>query len=128
MRTITLEQLHKELQAQGVGSCEHFAFVCVACGTIQSGQDFINAGAGRTFQEVLKYVGFSCVGRFTEAGPPVSFEASPCEGRGCNWTLGGLFHIHKLEIVTPEGDHCALFEPATPQEAQAHEAINKRKS
>jgi hypothetical protein len=122
MRTITLEQFHEELKAQEVGSREHLAFVCVACGTVQSGQDFINAGAGKTFEDVEKYVGFSCVGRFTNAGPPQKGS-----GKSCNWSLGGLFRIHQLEIVTEDGEKHPRFELATPEQAQAQKAKNSTK-
>lgn len=121
-RQITVEQLHAELQAQGVSAREHYAFRCVCCGTIQSGASLIRAGAGATFEEVEKWVGFSCVGRFTGAGPRKK-GAPP--GRGCDWTLGGLFTIHKLEIMTPDGKACALFELATAEEAQALERSAK---
>lgn len=114
-RQLTVEQLHAELRAQGVSAREHYAFRCVCCGTIQSGASLIRAGAGANFEAVEKWVGFSCVGRFTGAGPKRKGEGP---GRGCDWTLGGLFTIHKLEILTPDGQRCALFEPATPEEAQ----------
>lgn len=64
-------------------------FICPKCKTIQTGKDLIEAGAGKDFDEVNKYLGFSCVGRFTET-------------KGCDWTLGGLFSIHTLEIVSDE--------------------------
>ena len=49
--------------------------------------------------------------------PPV-----PRFGKPCNWTLGGLFALHKLEVVTPDGEKHPRFELATPAEAQAHMA------
>jgi hypothetical protein len=121
-RQITVEELHAELKAQGVSAREHFAFRCVACGTVQSAKSLIRAGAGTTFEEVEKYLGFSCFGRWTNAGPR---KKNTPPGRGCDWTLGGLFTIHKLEILTPEGKACALFEPATPTEAQQLEQTHQ---
>lgn len=121
-RQITIEELHAELKAQGVSAREHYAFRCVVCGTIQSGASLIRAGVGKNFDEVEKCLGFSCVGRFTNAGP---HKKSAAPGRGCDWTLGGLFTIHKLEILTPDGKAHALFELATPEEAQALEASAK---
>lgn len=118
MRTITLEEFHAELKAQGVKSHEDVAFVCPMCGTVQSGKDFIAEGAGKNFDEVEKYVGFSCIGRFTGAGSP---RKRP-DGSSCNWTLGGLFKLHTLEVVTPDEKHHARFELATPVQAQNHEA------
>jgi hypothetical protein len=121
-RRITVEQLHVELKAQGVSAREHCAFRCVMCGTVQSGASLIRAGVGASFDEIEKYVGFSCVGRFTNAG---SHKKNTPPGRGCDWTLGGLFAIHKLEVLTPDGKAHALFEVATPEEAQALEATAK---
>ena len=117
MRTITLDEFHTELKAQGVKPHEHLAFRCPICGTLQSGRDLIKAGAGKTWKDVEKYAGFSCVGRWTNAGP---HKKGNQPGRGCNWTLGGLLRIHVLEVVTPDGEHHPCFELATPEEAQIH--------
>jgi hypothetical protein len=86
---------------------------------MQTGNDLIRAGAGKTFEDVEKYLGFSCVGRFTGAKSP---RKEP-DGKPCNWTLGGLFSLHTLEVVTPDGEHHPRFEVATPEQAQRyHEA------
>lgn len=106
-RCITIEQFKAELQAQGVPR-EHLAVKCVQCGTVQSRQDFIDAGVHRTMQEAQKHWGFSCIGRFVS-------------NTGCDWTLGGLFQIHQLEIDFGDGSNpMPIFEPSTPEEAQAH--------
>lgn len=122
MRTITVEQFHAELRAQGVSGSERLAFKCPVCATVQSAADLIAAGAGADFDAVEKYLGYSCVGRFTNAGP---FRKSKGDvpGRGCDWTLGGLFRLHTLEVTTPDGKAHARFEPASPAEAQAHAAL-----
>lgn len=116
MKTMTLAQFHATLMAQGVSAREHIALKCPMCGTVQSAADLIAAGAGANFDDVEKYLGFSCVGRFTGAGAP---RKEP-DGQPCNWTLGGLFTLHKLEVLTPDGERHPRFEPATPDEAQAH--------
>jgi len=118
MRRLTIPEFHSELKAQGVASHENFAFKCPLCQTVQSGRDLIDAGAGATFDDVEKYVGFSCVGRFTNAGSP---RKKP-DGKPCNWTLGGFFQLHKLEVVDEDGRVFRRFEPATQAEAQAHAA------
>lgn len=120
VRTIPVEQFHAELKAQGVGSREHFAFKCPMCGTVQSGHDLIIAGAGKTFADVERFLGFSCVGRWTNAGP---HKTGDPPGRGCDWTLGGPTSNHKL-VVRLSGKEHPLFEPATPEEAQAHQSKN----
>jgi hypothetical protein len=115
MQTMTLDEYKAAVKAQGVPH-EHIAMKCPMCGTIQSGADLIAAGAGADFDAVEKYLAFSCVGRFTGAGSPRKVP----DGQPCNWTLGGLFTLHKLEVVTPDGKKHPRFELATPAEAQAH--------
>jgi len=117
MQTMTLDEYKAAVKAQGVPH-EHIAMKCPMCGTLQSGADLIAAGAGADFDAVEKYLAFSCVGRFTGAGSP---RKTP-DGQPCNWTLGGLFTLHKLEVVTPDGNKHPRFELATPAEAQAHMA------
>ena len=118
MKTLTLEQFHAACKAQGVTSIEHIATVCPMCKTVQSARDLIAAGAGPDFKAVQSYAGFSCIGRFTGAGSP---RKKP-DGKPCNWTLGGLFSLHELEIITPDGTHHPHFDLATPEQAQQHEA------
>lgn len=95
---MTLEEFHTAIQTQGPERIEDVTFRCPKCRTLQSAQDLIDAGAGKNLVEVERYLGFSCVGRWDE-------------NKGCDWTLGGLFRIHKLEVITPDGEHHPRFEP-----------------
>lgn len=90
------------MRNQGV-PFNHTAVRCVKCGCIQSRALL---GQYMSGDDAERCIGFSCVGRFT---PLV----------GCDWTLGGLFQIHKLEIIDEKGDHFPYFEFATPEEARA---------
>lgn len=117
MKTMTLAEFQAALQAQGVKSRSDFAVVCPMCKTVQSARDLIAAGAGSDFEAVEPYLGFSCFGRFTGAGS----RRAGIDGKPCNWTLGGLFQLHTLEVVTPDGKHHPRFEPATPEQAQQHQ-------
>lgn len=117
MKEQSLEDFRTELKAQGVDKL-HLAFVCPMCATVQSATDLIAAGAGTDFDSVERVLGFSCVGRYTGAGSP---RKEP-DGKPCNWTLGGFFTMHKLEVIDEEGKRHAYFEPATPEQAQAHAA------
>lgn len=119
MKRMTIPEFHAALKAQGVAR-EDLALVCPMCGTVQSPRDLIAAGAGADFEAVERFVGFSCVGRFTGAGSP---RKQP-DGQPCNWTLGGLFQCHKLEVIDEDGKAYPRFEPATPEQAQAHAARN----
>lgn len=118
MKQMTLDEFHAAFRAQGAASREQIAVVCPLCGTVQTAQDLIDAGAGKTFDDVERYLGFSCVGRFTGKGSPRKVP----DGEACNWTLGGLFSLHKLEVVTPDGALHPRFEAATPEQAKAHVA------
>lgn len=118
MTKFTLKEFHAALRAQGVPQLD-FAFKCPICATVQSARDLINAGAGKTFDDVQKYLGFSCVGRFTNAGPFDRKGKNNLPGNGCDWTLGGLLRFHKMEVYD-EGEVHMRFEVCTPEEAQAH--------
>lgn len=119
MRTATVEEFQSELKAQGVNSHLDFAFLCPICKTIQSARDLIKAGAGADFDAVQGFLAFSCVGRFTNAG---GWKKDEPPGRGCNWTLGGLFQCHELTVIDVDGSKHPRFEPATPEQAQSHAA------
>ncbi len=114
MQRMTIEEFHASLSSQGLPR-DDLALVCPMCGTVQSARDLMAAGAGSTFEEVEKYLGFSCVGRFTGEGSPRKVR----DGKPCNWTLGGLFSTHKLEVIDGEGRAHPRFVPATAVEAQA---------
>lgn len=116
MRTLTIPEYHAELKAQGVENRADLAMVCPMCATVQSARDLIAAGAGLDFDSVERFLGFSCVGRWTDAGPP----RKKVDGNPCNWTLGGLFQFHQLEVVDETGRKHPRFEVAPPEQAQAH--------
>ena len=99
MKTMTLEEYETEIKAQGAERFEDVTFRCPACKTLQNAQDLIDAGAGKNIDEVEGYLAFSCVGRWTE-------------DKGCDWTLGGFLRIHKLEVITPDGERHPRFELA----------------
>lgn len=117
MKTMTIEEFYAALKGQGVPSKEDLAFICPRCKTVQSAADLISVGAGSSFDEVEGYLAFSCIGRWTDAGP-VDKETRP--GDGCNWTLGGLFKLHDLEVVDEDGESHPRFMPASPEAAQSH--------
>lgn len=126
MERIDQKELHLRMRTQGVSSKEHIAFRCAACGTVQSMASLIKAGAQP--ETVERYIGFSCEGRFSGVGPwPSSKDKSKKaqarrQQRGCDWTLGGLFKIHRLEVVLEDGKVHPSFEIAEPHEARALEA------
>lgn len=117
--TITGAELQARLKDQGV-PLVHRAFKCPLCATVQSAFDFIKAGAAKDFNDANKHLGMACIGRFTGAGGP---RKSP-DGQPCDWIVGGFLQLHNLELVEEDGRRVPVFEPASPQEAQAHATSN----
>jgi hypothetical protein len=122
-RKISFEQFQTELEAQGV-PIEHCALICPICKTVQSATDLVLAGAGRCFAEVEQYLGFSCIGRFRKGAQRAFGTKKLIEGKGCDYTIGGLFCIHHLEIQTDDGKIHFRFDLATPEQAQLHRLEN----
>ncbi len=111
MRRITLEEFTKEATRLYGKDRKKWKFICPICGTEQSAEDLVNAGVSK--DEVNKYIGFSCIGRWLNSGPYDKNNPKV----GCDWTLGGLFSVHKLEIIDYKGDSHPRFELA-PKEDQ----------
>lgn len=116
METIKLDEFRARIKAQGVSDRSHAAFKCPMCKTVQSMTSLARAGADAETAE--KQIGFSCVGRLTGAKSPRKVP----DGNPCNWTLGGLFRLHEMEVIDEQGTAHPHFEVATPEEAQALEA------
>lgn len=123
---IDVAEFHRRCKAQSVSAREHIALVCPVCGTVQSMASLIRAGAEA--DTVENFLGFSCEGRFSNAGSwPGSADGSAAAKkrrlvRGCNWTLGGFLKIHRLEVVDDDGPH-PRFELATPEQARTLETL-----
>lgn len=84
MNTMTREEwlaLGKKLYGEDF---KQWKFKCVHCGNIQTAQDFKDIGV-----DPDDVVFFSCLGRWKK-------------GIGCDWTLGGVFRIHKREVTYEE--------------------------
>lgn len=120
---MTVDEFHAAIKQQNAPSLEDVAFICPMCGVIQSARDLIAAGAGADFGDVEKYVGFSCVGRFTGAPSPRRER----DGKPCNWTLGGFFRIHRVEVLTEDGEAHPRFELASPEAATAHASASQER-
>ncbi len=118
---VTIAEFHGRLKAQGVSARRHVALVCPMCNTVQSMASMLAAAPGLSEADAERRIGFSCIGRITNAGPPPRDKAKD-GGKGCNWTLGGLLRLHEFEVIDEDGDIRPYFRPATPEEAQALEA------
>lgn len=76
------------------GDPDEWRYICPRCGTEQGVKDFL--AAGKDLEFARESVGFSCIGRVVD-------------GKGCDWTLGGLLHLHELEVVTKDGGGHPMF-------------------
>ena len=120
MKTMTQDEFLAEAKARFGENVRDWKFVCPMCGTPQSIASLLRAGAPA--DKVEDYLGVLCEGRFTDAGPwPAEWRRSAEVKkrrlvRGCDWTLGGLFRIHRLEVITERGPQ-PCFELATPEQA-----------
>ncbi len=72
-------------------------FRCVACGNVQSIQSVIKRNQSLSFDDIQDWIFFACECRYTK-------------GVGCDWSLCGLFRIHQLEVITPDGEELVAFE------------------
>ena len=97
MKTMTQAEFVAECTRRFGPDPINWKVVCPKCGTIQCGLDFKEAGL--TAEQANRYIAFSCIGRYTTA-------------KGCDWTLGGLLHIHKLEVVMNDGHIRPTFDIA----------------
>ena len=82
-RRITRDEFIAEGKKRFGDDPKNWKFRCPRCKTTQTAHDLVEAGVKK--EEIDNYLGFSCIGRFTK-------------DKGCNWTLGGLFQIHELEV------------------------------
>ena len=85
----------KKLKERFGNDAKKWAFVCPSCKNTQTIQDFID----NKIEEPENKVYFSCIGRYVT-------------GKGCDWTLGGLLHIHE-ETVIKDGTPIPVFKIAS---------------
>jgi hypothetical protein len=87
----------------------HWAFKCVACGHVQTAAG-IAERCNVDLERAAAGVYVSCEGRLG--------------GAGCDWTLGGLFRTHTLEVLDPETQvFTPVFEFADPRADAMVEAV-----
>lgn len=92
LKTSSLEEWKSEAKNRYGENSDDWKFECPHCHQTQSKRDFKDNDVepeGRFY--------FSCIGRWVE-------------GRGCNWTLGGLFQIHTREVIAEDGSKVPVFD------------------
>ena len=102
MITLTVDEFHSAIASQNVPS-KDATYLCPQCGTLQSFNDLKKAGAGKTTEDICRVLAFSCIGRWDNS-------------KGCDWTLGGLFQIHELEVIDAKGEKHPRFIPISAEQ------------
>lgn len=74
-------------------------FRCPGCGNIQTPQELEAAGT------VPDQAYFSCIGRYDGHIDTAFWDKK----QPCNYTLGGLFKLEHVTILTPDGKEHAAF-------------------
>ena len=85
MKTLTLDEWKKEGTEKYGEDIRNWKFVCPSCKETQTLKEFEE----NKVKDARDKFYFSCIGRFVE-------------NRGCNWTLGGLFQIHKTVVMSED--------------------------
>lgn len=122
MRYISEIKMRRELEEQQVTSNRDYAFICPICQTVQSINSLVVAGTSPDQAE--KMIGFSCEGILNDIGPIPNINDQSLKARkrrrqrGCDCALGGLFHVHELEITLDNGKSVPSFEVASREQAQ----------
>lgn len=93
--TITLEELQAKAVPLYGGDPLDWKFECPSCKTHQAAREIVDTGVSE--DDARGYIGFSCIGRFNN------------KKRGCDWTLGGLFQLHEVEIDQGDGKLRPIF-------------------
>ena len=91
---------------------EDWKFICPACGRVNTGEEFKEAGA----EPDDMYC--NCIGRFNGHMVP----ASKSKGHGCDWAAYGLFGTmgKGVIVVKPDGKEFEVFDFA-PAEGGEHD-------
>lgn len=85
-------------------------FKCPACGHVQTRANFLSLGMK---DQVDRYLGFSCIGRFrlsdlNKAKLVVEYPEMD-KGAGCNYAGGGLFQVAPIIIETGKDEQRLTF-------------------
>lgn len=90
---LTLDEWRAEAERRYGPLGRDIRFTCPACGHVQTGQDFLDAGMSP--KEAGTRAGFSCIGRWA-GGKRDAFDRS---GPGpCNYAGGGLLQIAPVHV------------------------------
>jgi hypothetical protein len=93
IKIVTLQKWKEKAEGLFGKDMTQWKFKCPQCGGVQTLQDFTD----NSVENAIEKFYFSCIGRWVK-------------NRGCNWTLGGLFQVHKTIVTSADGKNIAVFE------------------
>lgn len=102
-RETTLEKYYEECSKRFGTNLHNWKFVCPVCGHVQSVQECRGVGMP------LEAIAFSCIGRWTGAGPYQPGSSGPC-----NYAGGGLFRLNPVYLTDTKTTAFELA-PAEPE-------------
>ena len=76
---------------------DNWVFKCPICGNRQSVNSVLIKNPKLKAEDVRDWIYFNCEGRYTKRV-------------GCDWTLGGLFQIHRVEVMVDGKRRNRVFE------------------
>lgn len=109
-RRLTQAEWLAEGKARFGENTRKWRFVCPICKHVQSMESVLAMREDMTPSEAEGYVYFSCEGRFAPGSGKAFGKTVPDPKIGCDYTLGGLFKIARVEVVTPEARILPVFE------------------
>lgn len=95
IRTLTHSEWHTEATRRFGDDHRAWRFRCPRCGNIQSIASVLEHNP--SLKDPSNWIYVSCEGRHVP-------------GHGCDWTLGGLFKIHTVEVVVDDEGTLPVFE------------------
>lgn len=97
---VTIEEWHKKARELFGDQARHWKFVCPICNTVQSGQDFVDAGVSQDTAE--SSIAVECIGRFLPEKQK-AFEGKVIKGKPCNYAGYGLFKLNPVPVLFEDG-------------------------
>lgn len=93
VKEIKLQDWKKQASEKFGSDKKNWEFKCPSCGETQTLKEFED----NNVEDAESKFYYSCIGRWVK-------------DRGCKWTLGGLFKIHKTEVITPDNNKIPVME------------------
>lgn len=101
MKNYTFIEWEKEATKRFGNDFKEWKLKCVSCGHVQSITSILKNNPKLEKKDVVDWFFMSCEGRVNGKGID-AFKIQKGDDfskDGCNWTLGGLFEIHEVEVT-----------------------------